>query len=82
MAMSVLTTLYCTIAITARIIRVRHLTGEPYGYSQALEMVAESSLLYTAVLLITFILKFLSERWGARVAEAILLSVTVSSSHV
>ncbi|KIY68458.1 hypothetical protein CYLTODRAFT_453518 [Cylindrobasidium torrendii FP15055 ss-10] len=75
-AMSVFTTLYCSIAITARILHVRRLTGEPYGYSDALEMVAESSLLYTAVLLVTFILKFISARWGSRVAEGILLSVT------
>ncbi|KIY65755.1 hypothetical protein CYLTODRAFT_492058 [Cylindrobasidium torrendii FP15055 ss-10] len=77
MAVSILVTIYCSIAITIRIVKICRLGGSSLGsYSNVLELVAESAVLYTAVLLTTFILKFVSERWGSRYAVAVLLPVT------
>lgn len=71
-------TLYCSIAITVRIFKICRLGGTSVkSYASVLEVVAESSALYTTVVLITFILVFVSERWGSRYAVAVLLSVTV-----
>ncbi|KIY68456.1 hypothetical protein CYLTODRAFT_421576 [Cylindrobasidium torrendii FP15055 ss-10] len=70
-------TLYCSIAITLRILKICRLGGtSPKSYANVLEVVAESSALYTFVVLVTFILVFISSRWGSRYAVAVLLSVT------
>ncbi|KIY68449.1 hypothetical protein CYLTODRAFT_421570 [Cylindrobasidium torrendii FP15055 ss-10] len=70
-------TLYCSIAITVRIFKICRLGGTSVkSYANVLEVVAESSALYTTVVLITFILVFISAQWGSRCAVAVLLSVT------
>ncbi|KIY68448.1 hypothetical protein CYLTODRAFT_489737 [Cylindrobasidium torrendii FP15055 ss-10] len=70
-------TLYCSIAITLRILWICRLGGASWkSYSNVLEVIAKSSALYTTVIVITSILGFSSARWGARYAVAVLLSVT------
>ncbi|KIY68455.1 hypothetical protein CYLTODRAFT_260367 [Cylindrobasidium torrendii FP15055 ss-10] len=74
---SIVITLYCSIAITLRIFKVYRLGVKSVKlYANVLEVVTESSALYTIVIFTTSIMVLVSPRWGTRYAVAALLSVT------
>ncbi|KAF9047063.1 hypothetical protein BDZ89DRAFT_1058127 [Hymenopellis radicata] len=75
--LSLVTTLYCTIGIIARIVSMSRANNISLtSYRGVLEIVVESALIYAVVLVIHVILYFISARWGAYYSYAILTSVT------